>query len=126
MWARRRPINFNGLVRHYFLRAGANVADIQVNFVAKGDRKDQSHDIAKRMRPGLKEIGDRYGARIKVAEIPPGPPVLEHAGGRSLRPGHNPADRDRQADPRHLREDRRAWWMWTGTSRLTRKSSSSR
>ncbi len=70
------PFNFNGLVRHYFLRAGANVADIQVNFVAKGDRKDQSHDIAKRIRPGLKEIGDRYGARIKVAEIPPGPPVL--------------------------------------------------
>jgi multidrug efflux pump subunit AcrB len=70
------PYNFNGLVRHYFLRAGANVADIQVNFVAKGDRKDQSHDIAKRIRPGLKEIGDRYGARIKVAEIPPGPPVL--------------------------------------------------
>jgi multidrug efflux pump subunit AcrB len=70
------PFNFNGLVRHYFLRAGSNVADIQVNFVAKGDRKDQSHDIAKRIRPGLKEIGDRYGARIKVAEIPPGPPVL--------------------------------------------------
>ena len=70
------PFNFNGLVRHYFLRAGSNVADIQVNFVAKGDRKAQSHDIAKRLRPGLKEIGDRYGARIKVAEIPPGPPVL--------------------------------------------------
>jgi multidrug efflux pump subunit AcrB len=70
------PFNFNGLVRHYFLRSGANVSDIQVNFVAKGQRKDQSHDIAKRLRPGLKEIGDRYGARIKVAEIPPGPPVL--------------------------------------------------
>ncbi len=70
------PFNFNGLVRHYFLRTGANVADIQVNFVAKGDRKAQSHDIAKRLRPNLKEIGDRYGARIKVAEIPPGPPVL--------------------------------------------------
>ncbi len=70
------PFNFNGLVRHYFLRTGANVADIQVNFVTKDDRKDQSHDIAKRLRPGLKEIGDRYGARIKVAEIPPGPPVL--------------------------------------------------
>jgi multidrug efflux pump subunit AcrB len=70
------PFNFNGLVRHYFLRAGANVADIQVNFVAKGDRKAQSHDIAKRLRPGLKEIGDRFGARVKVAEIPPGPPVL--------------------------------------------------
>jgi multidrug efflux pump subunit AcrB len=70
------PYNFNGLVRHYFLRTGGSVADIQVNFTAKGDRKAQSHDIAKRLRPELKRIGDRYGARIKVAEIPPGPPVL--------------------------------------------------
>ena len=70
------PYNFNGLVRHYFLRQGSNVADIQVNFVSKGERKDQSHDIAKRMRPELKRIADRYGARIKVAELPPGPPVL--------------------------------------------------
>ena len=70
------PYNFNGLVRHYFLRSGSTVADIQVNFVAKGERKDQSHGIAKRLRPPLKAIADRYGARIKVAEIPPGPPVL--------------------------------------------------
>jgi len=71
------PYNFNGLVRHYFLRSGANVADIQVNFSGKGDRKRQSHDIAKAIRPKLKEIGDRYHARIQVAEIPPGPPVLQ-------------------------------------------------
>ncbi len=70
------PYNFNGLVRHYFLRSGSNVADIQVNFVAKGERKAQSHDLAKRLRPELKRIADRYGARIKIAEIPPGPPVL--------------------------------------------------
>ena len=70
------PYNFNGLVRHYYLRSGSNVADIQVNFVAKGERKAQSHDIAKRLRPSLKKIGDKYAARIKVAEIPPGPPVL--------------------------------------------------
>lgn len=70
------PYNFNGLVRHYFLRAGSNIADIQVNFVAKEQRQAQSHDIAKRLRPGLKAIGDKYGAKIKVAEIPPGPPVL--------------------------------------------------
>lgn len=70
------PYNFNGLVRHYFLRSGSNVADIQVNFVAKRDRSAQSHDIAKRLRPELKRIGDRYGARIKIAELPPGPPVL--------------------------------------------------
>ncbi len=70
------PYNFNGLVRHYFLRAGSNVADLQVNFVAKDKRAQQSHDLAKRLRPALKEIGDRYGASLKVAEIPPGPPVL--------------------------------------------------
>jgi len=70
------PYNFNGLVRHYFLRTGSTVADLQVNFVAKEERKEQSHAIAKRLRPNLKKIGDRYGARIKVAEIPPGPPVL--------------------------------------------------
>ena len=70
------PYNFNGLVRHYFTRRGSNVADIQVNFVGKDERSEQSHDIAKRLRPDLKRIGDRYGARIKLAEIPPGPPVL--------------------------------------------------
>lgn len=70
------PYNFNGLVRHYFLREGSNVADIQVNFVGKSDRRAQSHDIAKRLRPELKRIADRHDARIKIAELPPGPPVL--------------------------------------------------
>ncbi|MBI5056788.1 MAG: efflux RND transporter permease subunit [Nitrospirae bacterium] len=70
------PFNFNGLVRHYFLRSGSNVADIQVNFVAKGKRKSQSHDIAKRLRPEIQKIGVRYNANIKVEEVPPGPPVL--------------------------------------------------
>ncbi len=70
------PYNFNGLVRHYFLRSGSNVADLQVNFVGKEKRAQQSHDLAKRLRPALKEIGDKYSASIKVAEIPPGPPVL--------------------------------------------------
>lgn len=70
------PYNFNGLVRHYFMRSGSNVVDLQVNFVGKGERSAQSHDIAKRLRPGIEKIGDRYGARIKIAEIPPGPPVL--------------------------------------------------
>ncbi len=70
------PYNFNGLVRHYFLRSGSNVADLQVNFVAKHHREQQSHDLAKWLRPELKKLGDRYGASIKMAEIPPGPPVL--------------------------------------------------
>ncbi|MEJ5349654.1 MAG: efflux RND transporter permease subunit [Desulfosoma sp.] len=71
------PHNFNGLIRHYFLRRGPNVADIQVNLVPKGDRKAQSHDIAKRLRPAIQEVARLYGANVKVAEIPPGPPVLQ-------------------------------------------------
>lgn len=71
------PYNFNGLVRHYFLRRGPNVADIQVNLVSKDARDLQSHDIAKRMRERLHAIPTECGARVKVAEVPPGPPVLE-------------------------------------------------
>ncbi len=70
------PYNFNGLVRHYYLRRGSNIADIQVNLVNKHEREDQSHDIAKRVRPFLHKIGEKYGARVKVVEVPPGPPVL--------------------------------------------------
>lgn len=70
------PYNFNGLVRHYYMRSGSNSADIQVNLAPKGDRNEQSHDIAKRLRPALQQIGARYGANVKIAEIPPGPPVL--------------------------------------------------
>ncbi len=70
------PFNFNGLVRHYFLRSGSNVADIQVNFVPKDERKAQSHDIAKRIRPYVQDIGRKYNANVKVVEVPPGPPVL--------------------------------------------------
>ena len=70
------PFNFNGLVRHYYLRKGSSLADIQVNLLPKEERKDQSHAIAKRIRPLVKAIADKYGARVKVAEIPPGPPVL--------------------------------------------------
>jgi multidrug efflux pump subunit AcrB len=70
------PFNFNGLVRHYYLRQAPHMADIQVNLAGKGRRREQSHAIAKRVRPALKAIGDRYGARIKVAEVPPGPPVI--------------------------------------------------
>src|SRR6266511_25000 len=69
------PYNFNGLVRHYFLRRGPNVADIQVNLVPKGERDAQSDDIAKRVRPRIREIAKRYDARVKIAEVPPGPPV---------------------------------------------------
>jgi multidrug efflux pump subunit AcrB len=71
------PFNFNGLVRHYFMRRGANIADVQINLVSKGERKAQSHDIAKRIRPRVTEIAAKYGARVAVAEVPPGPPVLQ-------------------------------------------------
>lgn len=71
------PYNFNGLVRHYYMRRGPNVADIQVNLLPKGARDLQSHEIAKQVRLRLKPIAEHYGARIKVAEVPPGPPVLE-------------------------------------------------
>jgi len=70
------PFNFNGLVRHYYLRHGTNVADIQVNLADKEERKDQSHAIAKRVRPFLAAIGKKFNASVKVAEVPPGPPVV--------------------------------------------------
>jgi len=70
------PISFNGLVRHYDLRSGDHVADLQVNIVDKAERSPQSHDIAKSMRDSLQSIGQRYGANVKVVEIPPGPPVM--------------------------------------------------
>jgi multidrug efflux pump subunit AcrB len=70
------PVNFNGLVRQYYLRSGANVGDLQVNLVGKHDRDRQSHDIARAVRPALAAIGQRYGASVKVVEVPPGPPVM--------------------------------------------------
>ncbi|AWG22162.1 multidrug transporter AcrB [Flavobacterium faecale] len=70
------PITFNGLVRHYDLRGGSNMADIQVNLLHKEDRKLQSHDIAKTVRPNIQKIAQKYGANVKIIEVPPGPPVL--------------------------------------------------
>jgi len=70
------PFNFNGLVRHYFMRSMPNVGDVQVNLVSKSERSRQSHSIAVAVRPGIQAIARRYGAAVKVAEIPPGPPVL--------------------------------------------------
>lgn len=70
------PITFNGLVRHYDLRKGSNVADIQVNFLDKDLRSEQSHDIATLLRPDIQKIGEKYGANVKVVEVPPGPPVI--------------------------------------------------
>ncbi|MBN8418626.1 MAG: efflux RND transporter permease subunit [Verrucomicrobia bacterium] len=90
------PYNFNGLVRHYFMRRGANVADIQVNLVGKHERKAQSHDIAKRVRPAVAAIAARYGARVAIAEVPPGPPVLQTLVAEIY--GPNEADRLKLAE----------------------------
>jgi multidrug efflux pump subunit AcrB len=71
------PYNFNGLVRHYYMRRMPSQADIQVNLLPAKERKVQSHAIAKRLRPILEKVGNKYGARIQVSEVPPGPPVIQ-------------------------------------------------
>ena len=70
------PITFNGLVRQYYLRSEAEQGDLQVNLVDKHHRSDKSHAIAQRLRPALEKIAAMHGARIKVVEVPPGPPVM--------------------------------------------------
>ncbi|GAL68450.1 efflux RND transporter permease subunit [Jejuia pallidilutea] len=70
------PITFNGLVRHYDLRGGSNMADIQVNLLDKSERSIQSHGIAKLLRPDIQKIASKYNANVKLVEVPPGPPVL--------------------------------------------------
>lgn len=69
------PFNFNGLVRHYFLREASSMADIQINLVEKGKRTAQSHDIGNRIRADIQPVAQRFGANVKVVEVPPGPPV---------------------------------------------------
>ena len=70
------PINFNGLLRQYYLRSDSNVGDIQVNLVDKKHRERSSHEIAGSVRDVLAKIGREYGASVKIAEVPPGPPVM--------------------------------------------------
>jgi len=83
------PITFNGLVRHYDLRAGSNVADIQVNLIEKDKRSDQSHDIAKELRPHIQKIGEKFGANVKIVEVPPGPPVISTIVAEIYGPDYN-------------------------------------
>ncbi|HVK07921.1 MAG TPA: efflux RND transporter permease subunit [Gemmataceae bacterium] len=70
------PMDFNGMVRHYYLRQEAHRGDLRVNLIPKEERKQQSHAIVLRLRSPLQAVADRHGARIKVVEVPPGPPVL--------------------------------------------------
>ncbi len=70
------PINFNGLVRQYYLRAASELGDLQVNLLPRDARQRKSHDIAQAVRPALEAIAQRWDAKVKVVEVPPGPPVL--------------------------------------------------
>jgi multidrug efflux pump subunit AcrB len=70
------PINFNGLVRQYYLRESAELGDLQVNLVDKHDRSRHSHEIAMAVQPALAAVGRKHGASVQVVEVPPGPPVL--------------------------------------------------
>jgi multidrug efflux pump subunit AcrB len=70
------PINFNGLVRQYYLRQSPEQGDLQVNLTDKHDRDRQSHEIAQAVRPALERIAAAHGAEVKVVEVPPGPPVM--------------------------------------------------
>ncbi|SDE44708.1 Multidrug efflux pump subunit AcrB [Pricia antarctica] len=83
------PITFNGLVRHYDLRGGSNMADIQVNLIDKGERSAQSHGIASLFRPEIQRIGAKYNANIKIVEVPPGPPVLSTIVGEIYGPDYD-------------------------------------
>ncbi|WP_282071156.1 efflux RND transporter permease subunit [Polaribacter atrinae] len=83
------PITFNGLVRHYDLRGGSNMADIQVNLIDKGERSIQSHGIAKLMRADIQKIGVKYNANVKLVEVPPGPPVLSTIVAEVYGPDYN-------------------------------------
>ena len=70
------PMDFNGMVRHYYLRSGGYVGEVRINLLPKDKREQQSHEIALRIRPDIEKIAKHYGANLKIVEIPPGPPVL--------------------------------------------------
>jgi multidrug efflux pump subunit AcrB len=93
------PYSFNGLVRHYDLRQGASVAEVQVQLRPKGERAAQSHAVALRIRPAVAAVAARYGARVAVAEVPPGPPVLQSL----VAEVYGPDDATRQRLARQMR-----------------------
>ncbi len=94
------PYNFNGLVRHYFFRGGPHQGDIQVALKGKAERRRSSHEIAKAARPLVVAAGSRYAARVKVAEVPPGPPVLQTLVAEVYGPG----DQGRRDVARQVRD----------------------
>ncbi len=98
------PINFNGLVRQYYLRSGGEVGDLQVNLTDKHHRDEQSHAIATRLRPALQEIGKRHGANVKVVEVPPRAARALAARRRDLRPRGGGSARGREGRARGVRQ----------------------
>lgn len=91
------PMDFNGMVRHYYLRSGANVADIRVNLVAKRNRHMQSHEIGLRLRTELEQVARAAGGRIAIVEVPPGPPVFATITAEIYAQPQVPYDRIREA-----------------------------
>lgn len=94
------PLTFNGLIRHYYQRTGANEAEVSVNLLPKSARDRQSHPIAKAVRETLAPIAARHDARIKVVELPPGPPVLQTLVAEI----YGPTDAGRLAVARQVRD----------------------
>ncbi|HFD12723.1 MAG TPA: efflux RND transporter permease subunit, partial [Crenotrichaceae bacterium] len=82
------PMDFNGMVRHYYLRRGSYVGDIRLNLLHKEKRQQQSHEIALRIRPEIEKIGQQTGAKLKIVELPPGPPVLSTVVAEVYGPPH--------------------------------------
>lgn len=97
------PMDFNGMVRHYYLRREPHRGDLRVNLIAKEDRSAQSHAIVLRVRDGLERIARNRNARIKIVEVPPGPPVLSTLVAE-VYPKPEQTDSDLKADARHVRE----------------------
>ena len=115
------PYNFNGLVRHYFLRRQPNQADIQVNLLSRKDRHAQSHEIARRFRPELDKIGAPFGARIKVAEVPPARPCSKRWSRKYTARTTRAKPNSRRRSKRFSRK-RREWWTSTGTWKIRKPS----
>src|SRR5262249_24923655 len=96
------PMDFNGMVRHYYLRREPHRGDLRVNLIPKQDRSAQCHAIVLRVRNGLEAIAKKHNARLKIVEIPPGPPVLSTLVAEVYsKPQHNYAQL--RADSRHVR-----------------------
>ncbi len=120
------PINFNGLVRQYYLRSGPGLGDLQVNLVDKHHRDRQSHEIATAARPALAEIGRQYGAAVKVVEVPPGPPVLAPLVAEIYGPFRGRAARSRRRPCARSSTRHRTSSTWTTASRPSARAFSSR